>query len=615
MKLFISKVNTVFALGLKNCLFVISYRLLLYFSLHPVCFIKNEIPKGPFFSKAKLKHIDLYATSAWDTSSNIFSHIRVNLNGTIPNWLSNPLDENKSDSRLISWWKLSDFDESRGDIKLIWEQSRMNWVIAFSQRASQGDQDSLDRLNIWLTDWLEKNPPYLGLNWKCGQEASIRVINLCCASLILGQEKESLIGLQDLIRLHLQRIAPTINYAIAQDNNHGTSEAAALFMGGSWLNYLGARDGESYERIGRKLLNERVSKLIEKDGSFSQYSLNYHRMMLDTLSICEIWREKLNLKEFTSVFYQNATLATNWLYQMVCPLTGEVPNLGANDGSLLLQLTDSDYGDYRPCVNLASSLFINKSAYLEKGLWDLHLAWLGVENKESKSLSYENCDFDCGGYKIMRSHNSKVIFKFPKFRFRPSQSDAMHIDFWAKGLNYLSDAGTYSYSSSTDLHNYFSGTISHNTVQFDDRDQMPKLGRFLYGNWLNAKNLSVIKSSEGGVECFASYKDFKKVEHSRKVSLNENRLEIIDKVSGFDDKAVIRWRLLDHSWSLIENGECFQLSDGSNTLTINSDVNIVRAEIVEGWSSLFYMKKKKVPVMEVEITKPGIFRTEFKWSS
>ena len=161
-------------------------------------------------------------------------------------------------------------------------------------------------------DWLEKNPPYLGLNWKCGQEASIRVINLCCASLILGQEKESLIGLQDLIRLHLQRIAPTINYAIAQDNNHGTSEAAALFMGGSWLNYLGARDGESYERIGRKLLNERVSKLIEKDGSFSQYSLNYHRMMLDTLSICEIWREKLNLKEFTSVFYQNATLATKF---------------------------------------------------------------------------------------------------------------------------------------------------------------------------------------------------------------------------------------------------------------------------------------------------------------
>ena len=579
------------------------------------CFIKNEIPKGPFFSKSKLRHNDLYAASAWDASSNIFSHIRVNLNGTLPNWLSNPLDENKSDSRLISWWKLSDFDESRGDIKLIWEQSRMNWVIPFSQRASQGDQDSLDRLNIWLMDWLEKNPPYLGLNWKCGQEASIRVINLCCASLILGQEKESLTGLQELIRLHLKRIAPTINYAIAQDNNHGTSEAAALFMGGSWLNDLGAKDGESYERIGRELLNERVSKLIEKDGSFSQHSLNYHRMMLDTLSICEIWRRKLNLKEFTSVFYQNATLATNWLYQMVCPLTGEGPNLGANDGSLLLQLTDSDYRDYRPCVNLASTLFTNKSAYSGKGLWDLHLDWLGVENKESKTRLYENCDFDCGGYKIMRCHNNKVIFKFPKFKFRPSQSDAMHIDFWVKDINYLSDAGTYSYNSSTDLQNYFSGTISHNTIQFDDRDQMPKLGRFLYGNWLKTKNLSDINSSEGGVDCFASYKDFKKVEHSRKVSLNENRLEIIDKVGGFDNKAVIRWRLLDHTWSLIENEGCFVLSDGSNVLTIDSDVHIVRAEIVEGWTSLFYMQKKKIPVLEVEIAKPGTFKTEFKWSS
>ena len=75
-----------------------------------------------------------------------------------------------------------------GDIKLIWEQSRMDWVLAFAQRARNGDQKSLGRLNTWLVHWLEKNPPYFGANWKCGQEASIRVIHLCCAALILGQE-------------------------------------------------------------------------------------------------------------------------------------------------------------------------------------------------------------------------------------------------------------------------------------------------------------------------------------------------------------------------------------------------------------------------------------------
>ena len=60
----------------------------------------------------------------------------------------------------------------------------------------------------------------------------------------------------------------------------------------------------------------------------------------------------------------------------------------------------------------------------------------------------------------------------------PSQADAMHVDLWVNGKNLLVDAGSYSYNTNTGLSDYFNGTASHNTVQFDDRDQMPKLGRF-----------------------------------------------------------------------------------------------------------------------------------------
>ena len=37
------------------------------------------------------------------------------------------------------------------------------------------------------------------------------------------------------VATHLQRIAATKRYAEAQDNNHWISEAAAMFIGGSWL--------------------------------------------------------------------------------------------------------------------------------------------------------------------------------------------------------------------------------------------------------------------------------------------------------------------------------------------------------------------------------------------
>ena len=614
MQLAISRFKTVLELGLMEFVTVILYRLLIRFSLHPVCTIKGNIPPGPFFAKSRLPKSGMPALSSWDTSAFLFSYLNVSIDEP-PKWLNNPVISDRVGSKLEPWWKISDFDDSVGDIKLIWEQSRMNWVVAFAQRARNGDQRSLKRLNSWLSDWIESNPPYLGPNWKCGQEASIRVMHLSTAALILGQERDSLIGLQELIRLHLHRIAPTINYAMAQNNNHGTSEAAALFIGGSWLHASGAPDGKKYEKLGRRWLDNRASKLIEEDGSFSQYSLNYHRMVLDTFSIAEIWRQRLGRDRFSPLFYDRASRATSWLYQLVCPLSGDGPNLGANDGSHLLQLTESHYRDFRPSVQLASNLFEGRLAYPNNGLWDTHLAWMGIGNKETQPSQYVNCDYDSGGYKVLRATGVNVIFRYPKFNYRPSQADAMHLDLWVNGTNVLVDAGSYSYNSIPDLSGYFTGTASHNTVQFDDRDQMPKLGRFLFGDWLKAKHVSPIATSESLVSCSASYRDFRGAEHYRQINLNSCSLNIFDKVKGFKKKAVIRWRLTESEWILENTKNCIQVSNSLNTLSVSSDVPILRADIVDGWKSLFYMQKQSVRVLEVEIGSAGTISTEFSWTS
>jgi hypothetical protein len=614
MQLIISRIKTVLKLGLLEFVSVIIYRLLVRLSLHPVCTLKGNIPSSPFFAKSRLPESGLSAVLIWDTSASLFSYLNVLIDEP-PKWLNNPITGDRVASKLEPWWKISDFDDSVGDIKLIWEQSRMNWVIAFAQRARNGDERSLKRLNSWLSDWIESNPPYLGPNWKCGQEASIRVMHLCGAALILGQERDSLLGLQELIRLHLRRIAPTIHYAIAQNNNHGTSEASALFIGGSWLVASGALDGEKYEKLGRRWLDNRASKLIEEDGSFSQYSLNYHRMVLDTFSIAEIWRKRLGRGRFSPMFYDRASGATSWLYQMVCPLSGDGPNLGANDGSHLLQLTENCYRDFRPSVQLASNLFEGRRAYANNGLWDTHLAWMGIVNKETKPAQYVNCDYDSGGYKVLRVTGVNVIFRYPKFHYRPSQADAMHVDLWVNGTNFLVDAGSYSYNSIPDLSGYFNGTASHNTVQFDDRDQMPKLGRFLFGNWLKTKHVSSIALSDSLVSCSASYRDFRGAEHFRQINLNSGSLSIFDEVKGFKKKAVIRWRLTESKWVLEYTKNGVQVSNGLNTLSVTSDVPILRADIVDGWKSLFYMQKQSVPVLEVEVGSAGAIATEFSWAS
>ena len=139
---------------------------------------------------------------------------------------------------------------------------------------------------------------FKGINWKCGQEVFIRTMHLILAAIILDQFKFTSEPLIALIEAHIKRIVPTISYAIAQNNNHGTSEAAALFVGGHFLCLNGLAQYKSVEILGRKWLENRANELFSKEGCFSQYSVNYHRLVLDTYSFCQSYRGLNNLDSF-----------------------------------------------------------------------------------------------------------------------------------------------------------------------------------------------------------------------------------------------------------------------------------------------------------------------------
>src|SRR5690606_27121418 len=243
----------------------------------------------------------------------------------------------------LAWYKIPDFDANVGDIKGIWEASRFDWVLNFVLQVQQQHNDeALYILDAWLNDWCQKNSAYLGPNWKCGQEASIRVMHLISALIGLEQLESPSQNVLALIEIHLKRIAPTIDYAIAQDNNHGTSEAAALFIGGSLLNSVNqTKLYSTWQSLGRKWLENRASKLIMQDGGFSQYSVNYHRVMLDSYCLAEIIRQKLNLPKFSQRLHTQMGKATDWLY-ILTQQDGDTPNLGANDGAKLLSVCATD---------------------------------------------------------------------------------------------------------------------------------------------------------------------------------------------------------------------------------------------------------------------------------
>lgn len=606
----LSKFKTISELGPQNVARVAIYRLGLRTGLHSCLKISAATPQKPFFTAASSSTFDgSIARQDWNHGQGQYFGTAVKLALSIdgvPDWHTSA----DNGARVVPdkpWSEIPDFSPGVGDIKKIWEASRFDWALAFSQRAALGDVNALTQLNAWMQDWGVKNPPYMGANWKCGQEASIRVMHLVLAAMLLGQDGSPAQGLQALIRVHLARIAPTIGYAIGQANNHGTSEAAALFIGG---HFLGGPDGERWAKTGRLWLENRARVLIEPDGTFSQYSVNYHRVMLDSYALVEVWRRHKSLPEFSDKCQERLAAATNWLVQMVDKNTGDVPNIGANDGAHLIALTDCGYRDYRPSAQLASVLFCNRTAYVA-GPWDQQLLWLGVDKQETQTppLKLENTSFDQGGFHVLRAGPAVAYLRYPRFKFRPSQADALHCDLWIDGENILRDAGTYSYNVSTEDTAYFNGTVAHNTVEFDGRDQMPRLGRFLFGSWLKSEQVETVLQLGGGVSAGAAYRDYLGVRHRRKLRLTGNSMVIKDTVSGFKSKAILRWRLIPGDWVL----QGHILSNGTVFLLISATIDINNITLTEGYESRYYLQKTPLPVLEIEVDQPGIITTEVRF--
>lgn len=606
------KFQTAVSLGIANLCRALRYRLGVKLGVHSVLRLKAITPQGDFFIADIPPLTNLSAPTHWQRSARIFSHYPFSVSDTPPDWHSNPLTGVRIAKPKRDWWLIPDFDPAVGDIKIIWELSRFDWVLAYAQQTLAGDTKSLERLNNWLNDWCQHNPPFKGPNWKCGQEASIRVMHLAMAGMILDQVESPSKALVDIIEVHLQRITPTISYAMAQDNNHGTSEAAALFIGGSWLEKLGRPRGSRWAGLGRKWLENRSKRLISEDGTFSQYSLNYHRVMLDTFSMVEVWRQKLSLPEFSILWYKRAQAATHWQYLMTNRWNGDGPNLGANDGARLLQLSESDYRDFRPSVQLASALFDGAKAYTDEGVWDHPLSWLGLPTARGSLSEAKSQVFDQGGFALLCDGDAKAVLRYPRFRFRPGQADALHLDLWLRGRNLLRDAGTYSYNTKDRWLNYFPGTESHNTIQFDDRDQMPRLSRFLFGDWLKTSVFEPLSQTSKGQTVTAGYKDRYNVRHTRTVYLSSGLLRVTDEVNGFKKRAILRWRLEPGGdWQMDEG----LLTNGSHIIKVVGDMPINRCELVEGWESRFYQEKQPVPVLEVEVNQSGMLTTEYRWSA
>ncbi len=527
-------------------------------------------------SEDKKNEIVSIADKAIDGVITGFSSIELDYGNPI-NWHLNPLTGAETD-RSAKWYKIADFDSELGDIKVVWEASRLTHFFYFVRAyLLTDDKKYYGAFSEQLENWLKENSYSYGANYKCGQEATLRMVNALMAYAIFRDcglttvEDEEHIG--KLVEGSYKKLISNFFYAHkCIRNNHTFSEILGLMVG-SWCCEDQSALKKAYMLMDREIRNQFLS-----DGGFTQYSFNYQRFTLQILEcLYKISRKTgLNINENDRI-RKSALL----MYQLQAG-NGDLPNYGSNDGALIFPVTSCTYRDFRPVLNTIYAFVEGKRLY-DLGDYDEELIWfygdakLPIENIDRISFSYN----DSGIYKI--GHKDGFIMTYlQEYKSRPAHMDQLHIDLWHKGINIFCDLGSYSYAS--DLGNELSLTGSHNTVKIKDIEQMNKSGPFLITNWTRRKEVKYTDQSFIGT--MVSQNAY---EHTRFIERTDLGYNILDKVVGHRGQC----KFYFHTPCKVElTSKGFDLySDNKLICSVSTDGMI---KIEKAYRSLYYLKKEEI---------------------
>lgn len=533
--------------------------------------------------------------------------------GFPPNWHRNALTGEQAPADR-HWSEICDFDY--GDIKVIWDLNRFAFAFDLVRAYGRtGDEGWAEIFWTLVEDWHVHNQPSRGANWKCGQEASLRLMAWCFGLFgFLRSAATTPNRVAQLLKMvsHTgRRVADNVDYALSQNNNHGVSEAAGLWTIG--LLFPELHHADRWRHLGRGLLERLARQLIYDDGAFSQHSWNYHRLMLHDY-IWSLRLGQLNGQVFAAEVVERIHRAGELLYQMHDPRTGEVPCYGQDDGSLILPLNNCSYFDYRPVLQ-ATSVVTSDRRCLAEGPWDEDVLWLCGPTYSELSVEpparHDVAAAD-GGYFSLRGSDTAVFTRAASFRHRPAQTDALHVDLWWKGHNIAIDPGTFSYNAPRPWNNPLATAAYHNTVTVDGRDQMTRAGRWMWLPWLRCTSMPHQHSRGGQLSYWQAEHDGygrlrPPVWHCRGVlRIGDEHWLVLDRLQSRGPHSYrLHWLLADLPYDWDETDGHIKLHTGEGDYHIRfgstlsegerseADISLVRADeqSPRGWRARGYQRR------------------------
>jgi len=511
-----------------------------------------------------------------------------------------------------------------GDIKLVWELGRFTWVLDLVRAwLVSGNDSHIDTMFRLIDDFIDNNPLYVGPHWTSEQEVAIRALMLIYILEVLSHDQclneQRLLTIHTLLEFHGIYLDKDLDYAeIAIRNNHLIYGAVGLYAISSAL--VWHKDSDRWHKRSRIILKEAAEEQWFPDGGYVQPSHNYHRSAWHGMLWARMIALELCEKDLITSIDRNLEGSLQLFASQMDSTSGRLPNWGPNDGALIGSWTECNYTDYRPLVQTLSLISRGTKAF-PTGPWDEEAYWFighsALECDVEPICVDPNVHFNYQGLYVSRhSPSDFLVMRSGNFLSRyGQQADQLHVDIWSGGRNIAIDAGSYNYNRSLSVHNWFRGTLSHNTVIVGEVDQMIPHRTFKYLNWVKGFSKQINLNNYSSI--VGVHQGYTRLEgkwcHARVLIYIGSSLLILDRVWPLKSiaestKLRLHWQFDLEIMSLREDAGVVNISCDHNRLLFlcskdSANFSTIRGseEPLDGWISRYYNTKSAVQAINYSI--------------
>jgi len=565
------------------------------------------------------------ADAICDEQFEILGYGRISY-GSPVDWHFDPIARRRT--ALAHWTRIELEHEAVGDIKVVWEVNRHQWLLDLGQAwLLTGDEKYAQTFVRLVQEWIEKNPPELGINWTSALEVALRMISWCWALALFRDAKslsaEFYVSLLNSIRLHANYVERYLSTYFSP-NTHLTGEALGLFYVGSLFpEFTGSK---RWADLGAGILIDQLPKQVYSDGVYFEQSACYQHYTTEFYQHFLILSE-INQRKLPVAVSQRLQQMLEFQLAMRQP-NGLMPQFGDSDGGWLLPLCRRLPGD-------DTALFATGAVLLERS----DLAWAaGGETVETRWLLgktggriFGNLDpvapanvapilFEQGGYAVLRSdwsaHAHHMVMDTGPLGCPVSgvhgHADLLSLHCCAFGEPYLVDSGNYCYAVDGLWRDYFRNSWSHNTVLVDGLSQLKSIGPF---GWQFPRPTAHLNHSESnklwqlvdaGHSAFEHLPD--SVSHRRQLVFVDSRYwVVVDELTGSEEHEIeLRYQFAPISIEAHDDGWVRAKGIGGQALllrafsavSLDRQIENGKKDPLRGWISPRYGQYLAAPALK-----------------